>query len=181
MSISTKLNKFQTTDDVLLYCVNSRKRIRTLSGLAQKMGISLESLRMYFLNKQIDFSEIKRYLKKIDFIDNDPWWKDQYIFEEGEECRLYKLNTYVTNYGTPLAKKTKKFGGHVYSKFVEKPQRVEKALSRIWVNLGIKLHKREYLHKVVATVWLKKPKGAKIVRHKNGNTLDNHYWNLLWV
>ena len=39
-----------------------------------------------------------------------------------------------------------------------------------------------YMHRVVAEAFLvnKKPVAYKWVLHKNGNTLDNHYTNLMW-
>src|SRR3990167_314359 len=37
------------------------------------------------------------------------------------------------------------------------------------------------IHRMVATCWLEKPEGAKLVHHKNGNKIDNHADNLEWV
>jgi hypothetical protein len=172
------ISRLKTGDDVLMFCV--RAKVRSLAEIGRKCRISHESVRQHFLSRGINFLETKKYLRRIDFTDYSPWWKNQYIFEEGEEARQYSERYWITNYGTVLTKRYKNFEGVRYEKFLQLTPFFNAGFYQLTLSLPTG-KKNEYTHKMVAHVWLTKPEYASHVKHKNGNTLDNHFWNLEWV
>lgn len=47
------------------------------------------------------------------------------------------------------------------------------------INLG--LHRRGYVHRLIAEAFLPNPEGKRVVNHKNGNPSDNRVENLEWA
>lgn len=170
--------RLKSEDDVLLFCV--RTKARTLADIGQKCRTSKQYVWQYFINQGIDFKVIKQHLKKIDFVDSHPWWNNQYKFEEGEEARPYTDQYWVTNYGTVLTKRYKKWAGHTYEKFVALKPFINEGFYQLI--LAYQKPKRNvFVHRMVGEVWCERPPNTKAVKHKNDNTLDNHYWNLCWI
>ena len=172
------INRLKTADDVLLFCV--RTKARSLADIAKNCRVYAELVRQHFISKDIDFAVVKQHLKKIDFIDYHPWWKDQYLLEEGEEAKLYAGKYWITNYGTVLTKRFRQHGGHTYEKFIALKPKICDGYYQIGLYYQ-KPPKYVFIHKMVAEVWLTKPSNGSYVKHKNGNTLDNHFWNLSWA
>jgi hypothetical protein len=165
-------------DETLLFCVKTGAR--SLEAIGKHFKVTWAAVWQHFDRRNIDFQKIKRYLKKIDFIDSD-WWENNYQFEEGEEARQYLERYWITNYGTPLTQKQKVVSGHLYSKFVKLSPTINKNYYQIILST-LNGPRNEYIHKMVAQAWVKKKNPhSQQVRHKNENTLDNHYWNLVWL
>lgn len=172
------ISRLKTGDDVLMFCV--RSKARNLAEIGRKCHISHESVRQHFIEHSIDFLEVKKYLRRIDFTDYSPWWKNQYTMEEGEEARPYNERYWITNYGTVLTKRYKDFEGVRYEKFIQLKPFFNAGFYQLILSLPTG-KKNEYAHKMVAEAWLTKPAYASHVKHKNQNTLDNHHWNLEWA
>ena len=72
---------------------------------------------------------------------------------------------YVSEYGDVM---------NVHSRLM-KPDTTYKGYKRI-----VLAHKKWYIHRLVATLWLDNPENKPQVNHKDMNKLNNHHSNLEW-
>jgi hypothetical protein len=101
-------------------------------------------------------------------------WKDikgyEGLYQINEYGEVKSLSRIVINNG----------GKQVLPERILKPSVVGKGYLKVDLRKNNKT-KRYYIHKLVAEHFLENKYNYKIVNHKDGNKLNNHYKNLEWV
>ena len=88
-----------------------------------------------------------------------------------KDCKYYEELYEVSNYGRVRNKKTKKF-------ITQHDNGKGYLFVTLWKN---NKGKREYVHRLVAEIFLPKVEGKDLVNHIDGNTHNFNVKNLEWV